>query len=362
MNPVGSHKADMDTPVLWTDLDALERNIDSLARFFWMAGVSWRPHIKGIKVPAIAHKLLAAGAIGVTCAKLGEAEVMAAAAIQDILIANQIVGPLKIARLVRLRQQADVKVAVDNQANVAELGRAAADLGVELGVVVEVDLGLARAGTAAGQPAVDLARLVNDTEGLRLLGVMGWEGHTRQIIDPDARRPAIEQAIGLLLTTAERCREAGLPVEIVSAGGTGTFHVTAFQPGITEIQAGGAVFGDVASRSWGVEMEPALFVRTTITSRPAPDRVTIDAGFKALPGWRNRPEPVGVSGVKTIGFMAEHGAITLERPSPALDVGESLDFLVGYGDITVCLYDELFGLRAGQLEIVWPIVGRGKLC
>jgi D-serine deaminase-like pyridoxal phosphate-dependent protein len=352
---------DLDTPVLWTDLDALERNIGDLARFFMQAGVSWRPHIKGIKVPAIAHQMLAAGAIGVTCAKLGEAEVMAEAGIQDLLIANQIVGSQKISRLVHLCQQADVKVAVDDPVNVAELGRSAANLGVELGVIIEVDIGMSRAGVAPGQPTVDLAQIVNDTKGLRFAGVMGWEGQTRHILDRHARRPAIEQAVGLLLDTAQLCREAGLSVSIVSAGGTGTYHVTAFQSGVTEIQAGGAIFGDVASKSWGVETEPALFVHTTITSRPSPDRVIIDAGFKALPGWKYPPHSAGLSGVKHLGFSAEHGTLTLKEPNLDLRVGDSLDFLVGYGDVTICLYDELYGLRAGLLEVIWPVVARGKL-
>ena len=135
MNEIGLKKAELDTPFLWVDLDLLESNITYLAEYFEAAGVSWRPHMKGIKVPAIAHQVIASGAIGVTCAKLGEAEIMAAAGIQDILIANQIVGPVKIARLVNLRRHADVKVAVDNETNVVELGEAARAKGVELGIL-----------------------------------------------------------------------------------------------------------------------------------------------------------------------------------------------------------------------------------
>jgi D-serine deaminase-like pyridoxal phosphate-dependent protein len=361
MNELGIEKNALDTPVLWADLEAMEANIAYLARYFQEAGVGWRPHIKGIKVPAIAHRLISGGALGVTCAKLGEAEVMAAAGIQDILIANQIVGPAKIARLVNLRRQAEVKVAVDNAANVAALGQAARDTGIEQEVIVEVDIGLQRAGVAPGQPALELSHLVCRTPGLRYRGLMGWEGQARKIDDLGARQVVIEEAIGQLLDTARLCQEAGLPVDIVSAGGTGTYYVTAHQSGITEIQAGGAIFGDVASQRWGVETRPALFVRTLVTSRPAPDRVIVDAGFKALPRWHETPLPADLSGMATFATSAEHGTLTLTAPSPKPAVGDAVDFVVGYGDETVCLYNQLVGVRRGIVEVVWDIQGRGKV-
>lgn len=358
---VGLSKTELDTPVLWVDLNALEGNIAHLAGYFRSAGVGWRPHTKGIKIPAIAHLALEAGALGVTCAKLGEAEVMAAAGIRELLIANQIAGPRKIARLVSLRRHADVQVAVDHAANVRALGRAATETGVELGIVVEVDIGLLRAGVAPGRPAVELSRLVHGTPGLRYLGLMGWEGHARRIEDAGERRPVIEEAIGRLMHTADACRRAGLPVRIVSAGGTGTYYVTAHLPGVTEIQAGGAIFGEAASQHWGVDTAPALFVRTLVTSRPAPDRIIVDAGFKALPAWHTAPEPVGLAGVVSFATSAEHGTLTLDAPNRTLEVGDTVDFLVGYGDETVCLHDTLLGLRDGRVETVWPILGRGKV-
>jgi len=361
MSEVGLKKEELDTPVLWVDLDALERNVADVAEYVRAAGVGWRPHVKGIKVPAIAHLALAAGALGVTCAKLGEAEVMAAAGIRDILIANQVVGRQKITRLVHLRRQADVKVAVDSVENVAELGRAAVTNGVELGVVVEVDVGLERAGVAPGGPAVELSRRVHETPGLRYQGLMGWEGQARRIEDLDARRAVIEESVGRLTSTAQQCREAGLPVAIVSAGGTGTYYVTARQPGVTEIQAGGAVFGEVASQRWGVGTRPALFVRTTVTSRPTPTRIIIDAGFKALPAWHSTPEPVGLPGVVSYQTSAEHSTLNLAAAALTVKVGDALDILVGYGDETVCLHDTLYGVREGVVETVWPILGRGKL-
>ncbi len=361
MSEIGRKKIDLDTPTLWVDLDRLERNIAHLAAHFRAAGVHWRPHTKGIKVPAIAHKALAAGAIGVTCAKLGEAEVMAQAGIQDILVANQIVGPLKVGRLVNLRRNADVKVAVDSETNVAELGAAARAKGVELGVLVEVDTGMKRAGVSPGDPAVELSQVVHATEGLRYMGLMAWEGHTVAMEDPETKRREVEQAVGLLTESADRCREVGLPVTIVSCGGSGTAYLTPHQPGITEVQAGGGTFCDVTYRKWGMKTEPSLFVQSIVTSRPAPDRIIFDVGFKSLPAWKWTPEPVGLTGVERIAMSAEHGVLTMEGPNDTVAVGDRFDFVVGYGDATVFLYDRLYGVRDGIVEVVWPVLGWGRI-
>ena len=361
MNEVGLNKSELDTPVLWVDLNLLESNIAELAKHFETAGVNWRPHTKGMKVPGIAHKAIAAGAIGVTCAKLGEAEVMAAAGIIDILIANQVVGPRKMPRLANLCRYADVKVAVDSEDNVAELGQAATEKGTEIGVLVELDTGMHRAGVAPGRPAVELSRIAHQTPGLRYMGLMAWEGHTSVIPDPDEKRHGIEDSVSLLTESAQLCRDAGLPVSIVSGGGSGTYQVTPFLPGITEVQAGGAIFCDVAYRSWGVRTQPSLFVRTIVTSRPAPDRIIFDVGFKSLPAWAGEPKPIGLSGVKSIGMSAEHGTITLEAPNASVRVGDVFDFVVGYGDSTVFLHDCLYGIRDDVVEVVWHIQGRGKI-
>ncbi|MDQ3811306.1 MAG: alanine racemase, partial [Chloroflexota bacterium] len=258
---IGRAVQDVDTPALLLDLAAMERNIGRMAESFRAAGVGWRPHTKAIKSPPLARKLMAAGAFGVTCAKLGEAEVMADGGIEDILIANQVVGAPKIRRLVDLLARADVVVAVDNPINVRDLDRAAAGVGRRLRVVVEVDIGMHRAGVAPGAAAVELARMVSACPGLRFAGLFGWEGQTVHIDDARAKQQAIAAAVGLLTDTAEACRQAGLPVEIVSCGGTGTYQHTARLPGVTELQAGGGIFCDLYYReTMGVEHEFALSV------------------------------------------------------------------------------------------------------
>lgn len=359
---IGLPKTELDTPVLWVDLERLEQNIATLACHFQQAGVHWRPHTKGMKIPALAHKLINAGAIGITCAKLGEAEVMVAAGIKDILIANQITGKHKLPRLANLCRQADVKVAVDHPHNVAALGAAALNYGAEIGVVIELNCGMERAGVQPGDAVLALARQITQTPGLRLRGLMTWEGHTLDLSEPARKRQAIEESIALITGSAELCRQNDIPIEIVSCGGSGTYQITPFLPGITEIQAGGAIFCDVTYQGWGVALQPALFVQTTVTSRPNPYRIICDAGFKSLPSTDGVPAPLGLDQpVQKVISSAEHGAVELQSPNDTLQVGDLLDFVVGYGDGTVYLHEVMVGVRNGTVECVWPILGRGKL-
>lgn len=361
MNEVGLNKSELDTPVLWTDLDKLEHNIDLLGAYFRDAGVAWRPHTKGVKVPAIAHKAIAAGAMGVTCAKLGEAEIMAAAGIKDILIANQVVGPQKYLRLVNLCRSADVKIAVDSAATLSDLGKGAVDKGVEVGILIELNNGMNRAGVLPGPDAVAMAKKVHETDGLRLRGVMAWEGHACVEEETDWKQQEIKRAVGEMVATAELIRKAGLPCDIVSGGGSGTYKTTPHLDGVTEVQAGGAIFNDASYSTWGVSTDPTLFVRVTVTSRPTPDRLITDAGWKTLPAWFNPPIPIGIDNVKQISASAEHGTVIFNTPNTELQVGDTIDFMVGYTDATLFLHDHLYGIRDDIVEVVWPIQARGKL-
>jgi D-serine deaminase-like pyridoxal phosphate-dependent protein len=362
MTEIGKHLDELDTPTLWVDLDRLERNIGAMVRDLRSAGVNWRPHIKGIKVPAIAHKMVNAGAIGVTCGKLGEAEVMVAAGIRDILIANQIVGPHKSARLAAIQRHANVKSAVDNEANVVEIAAAARRIGTEVGLVIELDTGMHRAGVAPGQAVLELARFIQSTDGVRLAGLMTWEGHNLALSDLDAKHAGIHASIGQLIQSVDLCRNAGIDIDIVSGGGSGTYVITSRIPGMTEIQAGGAIFCDQTYQAWGVKLEPALFLRTRVTSRPVPDRLICDAGFKTHTRGFNSPNPVGFS-AQNVSLSAEHGIITLPDggAQTALQVGDCFDMTPGYGDATVFLHDTLYGVRNQIVETVWDVQARGKL-
>ena len=353
-------KQELDTPTLLVDLDLIERTIAEMAAFFRGHGVGWRPHTKGQKVPEIAHMEIEAGALGITCAKLGEAEVMAEAGIQDILIANQVVGRQKAERLAALLDRADVIVAVDSIVNGEELSAAAHARGKRLRVIVEVDNGMQRAGVPPGEPSVELARRLSALPGLRFCGVMAWEAHClgRPM---DERRTCCEKAVGALVATARQCREAGLDAQIVSCGGTGTFRITAGIEGITEIQAGGGIFSDVLYESWGVEHPFALTVMSTVTSRPVPQRIITDAGRKAMSMDIATPRPMGLDHVAKVALSAEHGVINLTQPNASLKVGDKLEWIVGYGDTTVFLHDEMVATRGDRVEATWPVLARGKI-
>jgi D-serine deaminase-like pyridoxal phosphate-dependent protein len=358
---VGQPKQALDTPAFLIDLPALDRNIARMATTFRSAGVNWRPHTKGLKSPPLVERLFAAGAFGITCAKTSEAEVMAEAGVRDILIANQVVGEAKIARLLRVRTLADPIVAVDSVANVDELAEAAEAAGTTLRVVIEVDTGMERAGTAPGEATVQLAkRVALKSPSLRLVGVMGWEGHATPATAD--KEPRIVEAVGLLTQTAEACRAAGLPVDIVSCGGTGTYWVTAQQPGVTEIQAGGGIMCDMVYRErMGVDHEFAATILATVTSRPTPMRIICDAGKKSMSSDGAVPKPLLEMPVRSVGLSAEHSTIELESPSSSPRVGEKIEFVVGYTDTTVHLHEELYAVRDGRIEAVWPVAGRGKL-
>jgi D-serine deaminase-like pyridoxal phosphate-dependent protein len=359
---VGQPVQALDTPAFLINVPVMDRNIARMAETFRAAGINWRPHTKGLKSPALVERLLAAGATGITCAKTSEAEVMAEAGIRDILIANQVVGAAKIARLLHVRTMADPIVAVDSVANVAELEAAAHAADTTLRVVVEVDTGMHRAGTAPGEPTVELARRVAQSPSLRFVGVMGWEGHATRVGEPGEKERRIAEAVGLLTATADACRAAGLPVEIVSCGGTGTYWVTARLPGVTEVQAGGGILSDVVYREvMGVDHEAAATILTTVTSRPTPTRIICDAGKKTMSSDGAVPQPRLEAPVRSVGLSAEHATIELQNPSDSPHVGDKIEFVVGYTDTTVHLHEELYAVRDGRVEAVWPVLGRGKL-
>jgi D-serine deaminase-like pyridoxal phosphate-dependent protein len=359
---VGRPRSELDTPALIVDLDVMERNIATIAGACRAAGVAWRPHFKGIKTPAISLKAIAAGAIGITCAKLGEAEIAAAAGIRDILIANQIVTPRKIARLAQLRHAADVMVAVDDAGNVGALGAAASAAGVTLRVLIEVDIGMHRAGVAPGAPVAALARRIAATGGLAFAGVMGWEAQAVGIEDQAEKERVVRVAIGELTASARACAEAGLPCGIVSCGGTGTIKYTMHQPGVTEIQAGGGMLSDMRyTTSMRADLPPALSILASVTSRPTPTRIICDAGRKTMSADGIDPKPLGLGAVTKLSFSAEHATIELAEPAERPAIGDMIEFVAGYGDTTVHLHDTLYGVRRGIVETEWQVLARGKL-
>ncbi len=358
---IGKTLNDLDTPFLWVDLDTMEKNIKSLSSTISNAGVYWRPHIKSIKVPAIAHKLINAGAIGIACAKLGEAEIMAVAGIKDILISNQVVGPQKVRRLIALQQYTRVMPCVDSLINACEISKEATQNGVQVQVLIEVNTGLDRCGVEPGKKVLELAKKISSLPSIKLIGLMTWEGgHIAKISDLDEKNRQSRLALGPFIESANMCRDEGLELSILSCGGTGTYMVSSLIPGCTEIQAGGGVFGCIAYRDWGVNLDFALHVRSTVISIPSENRAIVDAGRKSMNIEVAFPEPLNVNGVKVKALHAEHGILELANDHTPLMYGSKLDFIVGYADYTTNLYDKIYAVRNGFVKAVWDISARGK--
>ncbi len=361
-SPIGWRVDELDTPALLLDLEAFEHNVALMAGHFRDRGVAWRPHAKAFKCPAIAHVLKKAGAIGVTVAKVSEAEVMAAGGIDNILIAHLVVGPSKAARLAALQHRAEVLVTVDHVDHLATLGQAARDAGVVIGVLIDVDLGMRRCGVSSPEAAVRLASRVTETPGLFFQGIMGYEGSTLLIPDPTEKKNAILEAIGKLNLAREAVKAAGFECRIVSAGGTGSYQITSDIPGVTEIQAGGGVF---ACRYY-TELckikghKPALAVRATVVSRPYPNRAILDIGQKSISEYRTPPVLVNVPDARVIGLSAEHATVEVPENS-ALKIGNKVSVIPGYSDFTFVLHDRIIAHRHGRVESVWELLGRGKL-
>jgi D-serine deaminase-like pyridoxal phosphate-dependent protein len=359
---IGQSKLALDTPALLVDLDVMEANIARIVAACRACGVAWRPHSKAHKTPEIAKMQIAAGANGVTCAKLGEAEVMAAAGIRDILIANQIVGSIKIGRLLELADRADPIVCVDSIDNLNELDAVFSNAGKRLSVAIEVNIGMNRAGVEPGAPVVAFADEIARRPGLRFVGVAGWESHATTIADPAEKERTVRDAVSALTASARACTAAGHRVAVVSCGGTGTFPYCAQQPGVTEVQVGGAIFSDMHYLThYHVDFAPALTVLTTVTSRPTPTRIVVDAGKKTMSGDAALPAPRGMPPIRAMKLSAEHTKIELEQPSATPRIGDKIELIVGYSDTTVHLHEEIVCVRGERIESVWRIEGRGKL-
>jgi D-serine deaminase-like pyridoxal phosphate-dependent protein len=233
---------------------------------------------------------------------------------------------------------------------------------VQIPLLIEVDVGLQRAGVAPGEAVVELAKAIDAAPHLHFAGLMSWEGHTAPIKNQSEKERAVRDAVGMIVHSAALCKQAGLAVEIVSCGGTGTYPITSHIDGVTELQAGGGIFGDVRYRDeYGIQHDCALTIWTTVISRPRPNRIVCDAGWKAMARFPTLPEPVGLGLIEQIRMSAEHTTLDLKQPAIQPRVGDRLQFIVGYSDSTVFLHDSIYGTRNGSIEMEWPLLARGKL-
>jgi D-serine deaminase-like pyridoxal phosphate-dependent protein len=351
--------ADLDTPCLLLDLDLAERNLDTMAGAFAGTPVRLRPHAKTHKTPALALMQIQRGAIGVCCAKLGEAEALAAGGVLDLLITSEIVGAQKIRRLLGLARQVRVTIVVDDATAAARLSEAGAAVGLRLRCLLDIDVGSNRTGVAPGEPALALAMQVACLPGLDLVGLQGYEGQLQHVVSLDQRRTAHAAAIAPLIQTAALLRDRGLNMEIVSSAGTGTCHFAAALAGITEVQPGSYVVMDTDyGRVEGVGFANALTVLTSVISMRS-NGATVDAGLKALSTDSGPAAPKDLD-ARYAHRGDEHGLVTFENGNP-LGLGDKIELIPSHCDPTINLHDLYYVTRGGYVVGIWPIAARGRL-
>ncbi len=357
------------TPALLLDLDRFERNLARMADHVQRAGKQLRPHAKTHRCPEIARRQVAAGALGVACAKLGEAEVMAQAGIRGLLVTTEIVPPASIARLMRLvREAPDTMIVVDDVENVKAVAAEARATGVVVSTLVDIEVGGRRTGVAPGAPALAVARAVTAEPSLRLRGLQGYAGQCAHVVGWRERREASRAAMAPLMETRRLFESAGLPVEIVAGGSTGTHDIDVELAGLTELQCGSYCVMDIDYRRIGgqrghalTEFEMALTVIATVVSVPERDRAVVDAGLKAFS--TDKPFPPEAVERPGIGYEFagdEHGRLTLSDPDRPLRLGERIQFFPPHCDPTINLYDRVYAMRADRVEAVWDVAARGR--
>jgi D-serine deaminase-like pyridoxal phosphate-dependent protein len=355
---VGQRIEDVDTPALILELDAFEKNLDTLARA--VAGrTRVRAHAKTHKCPEIAKRQIAAGAVGVCCQKVSEAEALIEGGVRDVLVSNELVGPAKIARLAALSQRAQLGVCVDNLDNLRQI----AATGARLDVYIELEVGMGRCGIAPGEPALALAREIVRSPNLRFGGLQAYHGRAQHVRSMAERRACIAGAAEAVRATKRVLEKEGITTPLVTGAGSGTFMFEVESGAWDEIQPGSYIFMDVdyARNEWAAPLprfQHALFVLATVMSRPSAGAAIVDAGLKASSVDSGMPTLWGKEGLRYTKASDEHGFIEGREP-PRL--GEKLLLVPGHCDPTVNLYDWYVCVRRNLVEALWPITARGAL-
>jgi len=351
---LGQSVAKLDTPALLVDLRAMERNMQTMAHFFWKRPAKLRPHFKNHRVLDLARCQIEHGAIGITCARVWQAATLVSAGIRDVLIANELAGEVPLACFVELSGEAPVIVAVDSAKIVGDLSQIARKRRTEVNVMVDVDLGLKRCGVSPGEAAVVLARTVVE-HGLRFRGIMGYEGHLQPLPPGPEKEAVVKAAMQSLLDTKRQIEAAGIPVEIVSCGGTGDYSIAGTFPGVTENQAGSYLLMDTWYAPFAPDFTPSLSVLATVISKTPGERIVVDAGVKALSGERGLPFVKNQAGLKIRALHAEHAPVDIVGPDVSPEVGNKIEIAVHYHDGTIQLHHKMYGVRDGKIERVFSI-------
>lgn len=357
----------LSTPALLIDLAAFETNLTKMAESLEARGVGLRPHAKTHKCPIIARKQIELGAIGICCAKVGEAEVMADAGINDILITSPVVTKEKIDRVIATaKRTGHLQMVIDNAKTAQEFNDAAAAAGIVLSVIIDLDTGTRRTGIAHGEPALALGQHITTLPALKFEGLQAYAGHIMHVNGYEKRKTRSEETFARAVDTKTLFEKNGIPVPVLSGGGTGTFDIDSNIDGVTDIQAGSYPFMDLQYRAIGDSdgdvydyFEPSLFVLATAISKPVDELITFDAGYKSFSTDAMNPEFRNVTGVTYHWGGDEHGMVRLEAPSQPINLGDKFELMVPHCDPTVNLYDYYHPYRDGVVKELWPIAARG---
>jgi 3-hydroxy-D-aspartate aldolase len=365
----GMAEADIQTPCLILDLDALERNIVKMGDYAKAHGMRHRVHgkmHKSVDVAKLQERL--GGSVGVCCQKVSEAQVFARGGIKDVLLSNQVRDPAKIDRLARLpKYGARTIVCVDDVANVADLSAAAVKHGTQLEVLVEIDCGAGRCGVKTPEEVVAIAQAVAAAKGLKFTGIQAYQGAMQHMDRYEDRKAKLDAAIAQVKGCADALEAAGLKPELVSGGGTGSYYFESNSGVYNELQCGSYAFMDAdygrimdkdGKRIDQGEWENALFILTSVMSHAKADKAIVDAGLKAQSVDSGLPVVYGRTDVKYVKCSDEHGVV--EDPAGVLKVNDKLKLVPGHCDPTCNVHDWYVGVRGGVVEVVWPVSARGK--
>ena len=360
-------KWELDTPALCVDLDALEANLATLQQTVVRNGIASRPHAKTHKCPAIARLQIENGSVGICTAKVGEAVAMYEHGIDEILMTTINATLFKITRAMNLRRQCSGFIqATDTPGNARDLSAAAEALGIVADVVVDIDSGGHRTGVTPGQPALELAQLVDQLPGLRLQGMLCYDGGSQHVKGLDTRRARTLERLVPATETYDLMKRSGLTPGIFSGGGTGTYNIDHETRGLTDIQVGSYVFMDAQYLAIGgsgsdlySDFDTSLTILTTVLNAQYEGRVTTDAGAKACT--INQPWPIvkGETGMSYTSGSDEFGTRRYDDPSRTYKLGDKLELIVSHCDPVVNLYDQMYGVRNDRVEAVWRIAARG---
>jgi D-serine deaminase-like pyridoxal phosphate-dependent protein len=363
---IGAPIDEIDTPALIVELDAFERNLKRLADFARAQGVRLRPHAKTHKCPTVALKQIALGAVGQCCQKVGEAEVLVRSGIKDVLVSNQVVALPKLRRLAALAKDATVALCFDAPGPIEAASRIAQEFGVELGALVEVDVGAGRCGVPPGQPARELARLIAGSPGLKFRGLQAYQGASQHLALYAERQQAIANATKAVKDTLAALNEDGIACELVTGAGTGTYMFEGTSGVWNELQCGSYAFMDTDYARIGsktsdryTDFDHSLFVLASVMSVPRPEHAIVDAGLKAMSAEKGPPWVHGLDDVECIGVSDEHGKLKLGPKARKLAHGDKVWLIPGHCDPTINLHDWYVGVRNGRVEQLWPIAARG---